>query len=77
MQLDNLFHVPGEGGPYNIDGISCRSLVSTAIHAMIAFEMTDSGFNLDSLLQGFSEPGFFAVRMRRLSLLWNGDSFDA
>ena len=47
------------------------------MHPMIALEMADYRFDLDPLLQGFPEPGFLAVRMRRLPLLGNGDSLDA
>ena len=75
--MDDLFRVPGQRGPYHIDGIPCRSLVSAPIHPMIALEMTDDRFDLDPLLQGFPEPGFLAVRMRYFPFLGNGDSLDA
>jgi hypothetical protein len=77
MEMDDLFGIPGQGGPYHIDSIPCRTLVSAPIHPMITFEMADDWFDLDPLLQGFSEPGCLAVRMRGLPLLGNGDSCDA
>ena len=71
--MDNLFRVPGQGGQYHIDGIPCRSPVSAPVHPMIALEMPDYRFDLDPLLQGFSEPGFLASRMRRFPFLGNGN----
>ena len=75
--MDDLFRVPGQGGPYDIDRIPNSPLVSASIHPMISLEVADDRFDLDPLLQGFFEPGFLTVRMRRFPLLGNGDSLDA
>lgn len=74
MEMNDLFRVPGQGGPYNIDSITSSPLISTAIHTMITFEVTDDRFDFYPLLHGSFEPCFPAVRVRCLSLLGNGDS---
>jgi hypothetical protein len=75
--MDNLFRIPGQGGPYNIDSITNSPFVTASIHPMIGLEVTNDRFDLDTLLQSFSEPGFLAVRMRRLPLPGNSQSLDA
>ena len=72
--MDDLLRVPGHGGPRNIHGIARSSFVAAAVHAMVGLEVTDNGLDLDTLLQRFFKPGFFTLRMRRLSFLGNGYS---
>jgi len=62
MEIDNLLCVPGQSGPYHIDSIPSRSLVSAPIHPMthLRWPMTGSILtccfkafrNHDSLLSG-------------------------
>ena len=55
--MDDLFRVPGQGGPYDIDRIPNSPLVSASIHPMISLEVADDRFDLDPLLAaGKREP---------------------
>ncbi len=76
VEVDDLFRIPGQGCPYNIGGIPNGTFVSASIHPVISLEVANDRFYLDPLFQGFFEPGFLTVRMRRFPLLWNGGSLD-
>ena len=76
MEIDYFFRVPGQRGPYNIDGIPGSPLVLASIHPIVALEMADDRFDLDPLFQSASEPMFLAIRMRRFPLLRNRQSLD-
>jgi len=70
-QLGDLFRFPCKRCPDHVDRISCLPSVSTPIHSVIAFEVTDDRFDLDPLHECSSEPGLLAVRMWLFPFLRN------
>lgn len=41
MEIDDLFRIPGQGNPYDIDGIPNSPLVSALIHPMATLKVTN------------------------------------